>query len=306
MSRVRTVILGTGPVAISLARRLRSIPSGLALAAVTDVTSEAAIAPDLFGADVAVVRGGSRGLLNWTGFKDIGIIFDTAMAMSGEERDAMRRAGKRLIDLTPSEIGLPAVPAVNLAECVDASCVNLTTAGGQAAAPIVAALSQVVKVHYGEAVISMASKSADSGMRDRIDELTRATARSLETVGGARQGKAVVLLNPAEPPLKMRATVLVLSEVSDRETIRASVAGMVQAVRSYLPGYRLLQEMQFETIGNNVPVKIPGLGVFSGLKTTVLLEIDATADGLPGYAGGLDLLTSSAVAIADSIASQRT
>ncbi|RYD88822.1 MAG: acetaldehyde dehydrogenase (acetylating), partial [Sphingomonadales bacterium] len=199
-------------------------------------------------------------------------------------------------------IGPFIVPAVNMEANLAASNVNMVTCGGQATIPMVAAVSRVAKVHYAEIVASVSSRSAGPGTRANIDEFTRTTARAIEKVGGADRGKAIIILNPAEPPMIMRDTVFTLSEGADEEAIRASVEAMVKTVQSYVPGYRLKQQVQFERFGDNSRLKIPGLGEFTGVKTSVYLEVEGAGDYLPPYSGNLDIMTAAAKATGELIA----
>ena len=212
------------------------------------------------------------------------------------------KPGIRLVDLTPAAIGPYCVPVVNLEDHIEQSNVNMVTCGGQATIPMVAAVKQVAKVHYAEIVASVSSKSAGPGTRANIDEFTQTTARAIEQVGGAEKGKAIIILNPAEPPMIMRDTVYVLSEQVDKAKVAASVEEMAKAVQSYVPGYRLKQKVQFDDIPADAPLHIPGLGNFSGLKTSVFLEVEGAAHYLPAYAGNLDIMTSAAMATAERMA----
>jgi acetaldehyde dehydrogenase len=179
----------------------------------------------------------------------------------------------------------------------------MVTCGGQATIPIVAAISRVTKVHYGEIVASIASKSAGPGTRANIDEFTETTSRAISEVGGATRGKAIIVLNPAEPPLIMRDTVYCLTAYADPAEITASVEAMVAEVQSYVPGYRLKQAVQCERISHNAPLRIPEMDAeFSGLKVTVFLEVEGAAHYLPAYAGNLDIMTSAALKTAEKIA----
>jgi acetaldehyde dehydrogenase len=189
-----------------------------------------------------------------------------------------------------------------MSEYPDIDNVNMVTCGGQATIPIVAAVSQVATVHYAEIVASVSSRSAGPGTRANIDEFTRTTARAIEKVGGATQGKAIIILNPAEPPMIMRDTVFTLSEGATEDEISASVAAMIAAVQSYVPGYRLKQKLQFERFGNNNPLTIPGRGEFTGVKTTVFLEVEGAGDYLPKYSGNLDIMTAAAKAAGELMA----
>jgi len=208
---------------------------------------------------------------------------------------------KRVVDLTPAAIGPFLVPPVNFDALKDVPNVNMVTCGGQATIPMVAAVNRVAKVHYGEIVASIASKSAGPGTRANIDEFTETTALAIEKVGGATKGKAIIILNPAEPPLVMRDTVFTLSDIADRVKIKESLDLMVAEVQKYVPGYRLHQEVQFDAISPNHPEFIEGLGPVSGLKTTVFLQVKGAAHYLPEYAGNLDIMTSAALATAERL-----
>ena len=166
---------------------------------------------------------------------------------------------------------------------------------------MVAAVNQVAKVHYGEIVASITSKSAGPGTRANIDEFTETTASAIEKIGGAQRGKAIIVLNPAEPPMVMRDTVFTLSENADQDKIKQSVADMVAKVQKYVPGYQLHQEVQFDVIPESEAVFIEGLGLRHGLKTTVFLKVVGAGHYLPEYAGNLDIMTSAARATAERI-----
>ncbi len=214
------------------------------------------------------------------------IVFDATSAGAHEQAaPVLRRAGKRIVDLTPAALGPYVVPPVNLRAHLDAQEVNLVTCGGQATAPIVAALSRVTAVEYAEIVSTVASQSAGPGTRQNIDEFTATTARSLETIGGAAKGKAIILLNPAEPPILMRNTVYALVDIVDREAITASVLEMVRTVQQYVPGYRLKAGP-----------------LFDDHRVTVLLEVTGAGDFLPPYAGNLDIMTAAAVRVGEELA----
>ncbi|WP_417522091.1 acetaldehyde dehydrogenase (acetylating), partial [Marinobacter sp.] len=208
----------------------------------------------------------------------------------------------KIVDLTPAAIGPYCVPVVNLEQNLQEGNVNMVTCGGQATIPMVAAVSRVAKVHYAEIVASISSKSAGPGTRANIDEFTETTSKAIEVVGGAQKGKAIIILNPAEPPLLMRDTVYVLSDAADQAAVEKSVEEMAAAVQSYVPGYRLKQKVQFDVIPEDKPLNVPGLGHFSGLKTSVFLEVEGAAHYLPAYAGNLDIMTSAALGTAERIA----
>ncbi|WP_321810816.1 MULTISPECIES: acetaldehyde dehydrogenase (acetylating) [unclassified Burkholderia] len=257
---------------------------------------------------VATTHEGVEGLARMPGFDDIDIVFDATSASAHAHNDALLRAfkpGIRMVDLTPAAIGPYGVPVVNGERHLDAPNVNMVTCGGQATIPMIAAVSQVANVHYGEIVASISSRSAGPGTRANIDEFTETTARAIETVGGAARGKAIIVLNPAEPPLMMRDTVYALSDFADEARIEASVARMVKAVQSYVPGYRLKQRVQFDRIESDRPIRIPGVGErMSGLKTSIFLEVEGAAHYLPAYAGNLDIMTSAAMAMAERVAAR--
>ena len=257
---------------------------------------------------VATTHEGVEGLTRLPVFDDIDVVFDATSAGAHVENDAFLRTLKpsiRLIDLTPAAIGPYCIPVVNGQEHLKALNVNMVTCGGQATIPMVAAVSRVAKVHYGEIVASISSKSAGPGTRANIDEFTETTSKAIEVVGGAAKGKAIIVLNPAEPPLMMRDTVYMLSEFADEAAIAASVERMAADVQAYVPGYRLKQTVQFDRIEADRPIRIPGVGSrMHGLKTSIFLEVEGAAHYLPSYAGNLDIMTSAALRTAESMAEQ--
>ncbi|WP_369657500.1 acetaldehyde dehydrogenase (acetylating) [Variovorax sp. V213] len=255
---------------------------------------------------VAITHEGVEGLSHLPVFADIDIVFDATSAGAHVRNDAFLRELKpeiRLVDLTPAAIGPYCVPVVNGQAHLDAPNVNMVTCGGQATIPMVAAVSRVAKVHYGEIVASISSKSAGPGTRANIDEFTETTSKAIEVVGGAAKGKAIIVMNPAEPPLIMRDTVYTLSEFADEDQIAESVERMAADVQAYVPGYRLKQKVQFDRIEADHPIRIPGVGVrMHGLKTSIFLEVEGAAHYLPAYAGNLDIMTSAALRTAESMA----
>ena len=303
MTRVKAAIIGSGNIGTDLMMKMLKYPQNMELAAVVGID------PDSEGLAMARARGiattheGIEGLKRMDCYGDIRIAFDATSAYAHMLHDAALRAdGIRVVDLTPAAIGPFTVPPVNMAAHLDAPNVNMVTCGGQATIPMVAAVSQVAKVHYAEIVASVSSRSAGPGTRANIDEFTRTTARAIEAVGGASQGKAIIILNPAEPPMIMRDTVFTLSEGADEDSIRASIEAMVASVQAYVPGYRLKQQVQFERFGDNNRLKIPGMGEFVGIKTMILLEVAGAGDYLPSYSGNLDIMTAAAKATGDLIA----
>jgi acetaldehyde dehydrogenase len=256
--------------------------------------------------NVATTHEGVEGLARLGNFADIEIVFDATSASAHVRNDAYLRAIKpniRMVDLTPAAIGPYCIPVVNGQAHLEALNVNMVTCGGQATIPMVAAVNRVAKVHYGEIVASISSKSAGPGTRANIDEFTETTSRAIEVVGGAGKGKAIIVLNPAEPPLIMRDTVYTLSGFADEEAIAESIAQMAAEVQSYVPGYRLKQKVQFDRIESSNAINIPGVGAcMSGLKTSVFLEVEGAAHYLPAYAGNLDIMTSAALRTAEHMA----
>jgi acetaldehyde dehydrogenase len=211
-----------------------------------------------------------------------------------------------MVDLTPAALGPFVVPMVNLDEHLDEANVNMVTCGGQATIPIVAAVASVAPVVYGEIVASIASLSAGPGTRANIDEFTETTARGIEVVGGARRGKAIIVLNPAEPPLIMRDTVFCLVEDGDPDEITLAVEKMVANVQSYVRGYRLKQDVQFERFTDDNPLVAADFGWSGrGLKVSVFLEVEGAAHYLPAYAGNLDIMTSAALRTAERLVQRR-
>jgi acetaldehyde dehydrogenase len=303
MGTVKAAIIGSGNIGTDLMIKMLKYPQNMELAAVVGID------PDSEGLAMARERGvattheGIEGLRKLDCYKDIRIAFDATSAYAHKAHDeALRSDGIRVIDLTPAALGPFTVPPVNMDAHLGAPNVNMVTCGGQATIPIVAAVSAVAKVHYAEIVASVSSRSAGPGTRANIDEFTRTTARGIEEVGGAGRGKAIIILNPAEPPMIMRDTVFTLSDGADEEAIRQSIADMVERVQAYVPGYRLKQEVQFERFGDNSRLHIPGLGDFAGIKTSVFLEVEGAGDYLPAYSGNLDIMTAAAKATGELIA----
>jgi len=303
MSQKRKVaIIGSGNIGTDLMIKILRNAKQLEMAAMVgiDPASDGLARAARLG--VATTHEGVQGLTRLPGFKDIDFVFDATSAGAHVHNDAFLRQHKadlRIIDLTPAAIGPYCVPVVNLEQHLQATNVNMVTCGGQATIPMVAAVSRVAKVHYAEIVASIASKSAGPGTRANIDEFTETTSKAIEVIGGATKGKAIIIMNPAEPPLMMRDTVYVLSEAADQRRIAASIEEMAAAVQAYVPGYRLKQQVQFEQVCG---LKLPGRGTFTGLKISMFLEVEGAAHYLPAYAGNLDIMTSAALATAERMA----
>lgn len=303
MTRVKAAIIGSGNIGTDLMIKMIKYPQNMELVAVVgiDAASEGLAMARERG--VATTHEGIDGLKAMDVYPEIGIVFDATSAYAHKVHDAALRAdGKQVVDLTPAAIGPFTVPAVNMEAHLDQPNVNMVTCGGQATIPMVAAVSRVAPVHYAEIVASVASRSAGPGTRANIDEFTRTTANAIEVVGGAKRGKAIIILNPAEPPMIMRDTVFTLSDTVDEAKIEASVADMVAEVQRYVPGYRLKQKVQFERYGDNNRLKIPGQGEFTGIKTSIFLEVEGAGDYLPSYSGNLDIMTAAAKATGELLA----
>ncbi|SDI73801.1 acetaldehyde dehydrogenase [Pseudomonas delhiensis] len=303
MSQKRKVaIIGSGNIGTDLMIKLLRNAQHLEMAAMVgiDPASDGLARASRMG--VATTHEGVEGLTRLPIFDEIDFVFDATSAGAHVKNDALLRGhkpGLRVIDLTPAAIGPYCVPVVNLEQHLQALNVNMVTCGGQATIPMVAAVSRVAKVHYAEIIASIASKSAGPGTRANIDEFTETTSKAIEVIGGAAKGKAIIIMNPAEPPLIMRDTVYVLSEAVDQAKVKASIEEMAAAVQAYVPGYRLKQKVQFDEVRD---LNIPGHGRFSGLKTSVFLEVEGAAHYLPAYAGNLDIMTSAALATAERMA----
>ena len=305
---VKVAIIGSGNIGTDLMIKVMRLSTVLAMGAFVGIDPDSDGLKRAERLGVPITAGGIEGLVAMPEFRDIEIVFDATSAAAHAHHSAVLLAhGKRVIDLTPAAIGPYTIPPVNGDAHLDAPNVNMVTCGGQATIPMVAAVNRVAKVHYGEIVASIASKSAGPGTRANIDEFTETTSQAIVDVGGATRGKAIIVLNPAEPPLIMRDTVYCLCDDADQDAIAASVEAMAEEVRTYVPGYRLKQAVQFEHIGSNRPLRIPemadtGQTEFTGLKVTIFLEVEGAAHYLPAYAGNLDIMTSAALRTAEKIA----
>lgn len=301
--RAKVAIIGSGNIGTDLMIKILRHGKFLEMGAMVgiDPASDGLERAKRMG--VATTAGGIEGLLEMPGFSDIRIAFDATSAGAHHRHNKLlQEKGVRVIDLTPAAIGPYVIPAINLDEQLSAKNINMVTCGGQATIPIVAAISKVAKVHYAEIVASISSKSAGPGTRANIDEFTETTSRAIEVLGGASKGKAIIVLNPAEPPLIMRDTVFALSDIANKSAVEDSILEMVERVNSYVPGYRLKQKVQFDIFDEKNAPNLPGIGRKAGLKTSVFLEVEGAAHYLPAYAGNLDIMTSAAMACAERMA----
>jgi acetaldehyde dehydrogenase len=294
---VRCAIVGSGNIGTDLMMKLRRSPTlQLGMVAGIDPDSEGlararelGIETTTAGADPVIERAG-----------EFPVVFEATSAWV-HRRNAPRyeEAGIRVIDLTPAKLGPLVVPPVNLAEHLDAPNVNLITCGGQATVPIVAAVARTCRVPYAEIVSTVASASAGPGTRQNIDEFTKTTSSALVEVGGAEHGKAIMILNPADPPILMRNTVFcALADDADREAVAASVTSMVDEVSAYVPGYRLKSPPVFEEDVFTTP------GGVVHARVVALLEVEGAGDWFPPYAGNLDIMTASAVRVGEALAEE--
>ena len=223
------------------------------------------------------------------------LIFEATSAyVHREYAPRYAEAGIRAVDLTPAAIGPAVIPSVNGQAHVDAMNVNMITCGGQATIPMVAAVARAATVSYAEIVASVSSMSAGPGTRANIDEFTRTTAAGVESIGGAERGKAIIILNPAEPPMIMRDTIFcAVPPDADRDAIVASVVAMEKAVQEYVPGYRLLQEPQIDD---------PSPATRGQTKVSIFVEVEGAGDYLPPYSGNLDIMTAAAAQVGENMA----
>ncbi|ALJ21792.1 acetaldehyde dehydrogenase (acetylating) [Microbacterium sp. No. 7] len=307
MAKTKVAIIGPGNIGTDLMLKIIRLSDVLEMGVMVgiDPTSDGLARASRLGFETT--HEGVEGLVASPQFDEIGVVFDATSA-SAHKKNAERLLplGKRLVDLTPAAIGPYVVPAVNLGEHLDAQDVNMVTCGGQATIPIVAAISEVTPVLYGEIVASIASKSAGPGTRANIDEFTETTSAAIEAVGGAARGKAIIVLNPAEPPMIMRDTVQVLTARLD-EQARTAIADAVQArveqVAEYVPGYRLKQAVQFSDEDAELDALVPADRVLPGgyTRVSVFLEVEGAAMYLPAYAGNLDIMTSAALRAAERL-----
>lgn len=287
MSKVKVAVLGSGNIGTDLMMKL-SRSEVLELTAVIGIDENSDGLRRAREMGYEAISTGIEGFLERPERAEI--IFDATSAYSHiHNAKLLKEAGKKVLDLTPAAIGPAVIPAVNITDNLEAVNVNMVTCGGQATIPMVHAINRVQHVKYAEIVATISSESAGPGTRANIDEFTTTTARAIETIGGADTGKAIIILNPAEPPIMMRDTIhcLLDSKVTDETALIASIREMEKVVQSYVPGYRLKQEPLIE-----------------GDKVTIFLEVEGAGDYLPSYSGNLDIMTAAAVKVAEEWAKQ--
>ncbi|MET8778855.1 acetaldehyde dehydrogenase (acetylating) [Nocardia sp. NPDC004654] len=306
MTRTKVAVIGSGNIGTDLMIKVLRLSDTLEMAAMVgiDPASDGLARAARLG--VPTTADGVRGLIAMPDFAEIDIVFDATSARAHlANAEALAPHGKRLVDLTPAAIGPFVVPAVNLDAHLDADNVNMVTCGGQATIPIVAAISRVTPVPYAEIVAAIASKSAGPGTRANIDEFTETTGAAITAVGGAERGRALIVLNPAEPPLIMRDTVLALIDDPARragDAVRESIRAMIESVAAYVPGYRLEQDIQITPVPRDAPVRTLVGDRPVTHQVSVFLEVEGAAHYLPAYAGNLDIMTSAALRVAEQIA----
>lgn len=288
MDKVKVAVLGSGNIGTDLMMKLGR-------SEVLELTTVIGIDPESDGLKRAREKGyvtidnGIKGFLERPELADI--IFDATSAKAHiRHAKLLREAGKQVLDMTPAAVGPFVVPPVNINQHLEADNINLITCGGQATIPMVHAINRIQPVEYAEIVATISSKSAGPGTRANIDEFTQTTARGIEKVGGAKKGKAIIILNPAEPPILMRDTIHVLLEETDvdESAIIASIKEMEEEVQSYVPGYHLRQEP-----------------IFDGNRITVFVEVEGAGDYLPKYSGNLDIMTAASVKVAEEWAKNK-
>lgn len=305
----KVAIIGSGNIGTDLMFKVMRLSETLEMAAMVgiDPSSDGLARAGRLG--IPTTHQGVEGLIALDGFNEIEIVFDATSAGAHEHNAAaLAPYDKLLVDLTPAAIGPYVVPVVNLDAHLDAGNVNMVTCGGQATIPIVAAVSQLVPVRYAEIVASIASRSAGPGTRANIDEFTQTTSRALESVGGAAAGKAIIVLNPAEPPMIMRDTVQVIVDRLDesgRQAVATAVGDMIGRVAAYVPGYRLKQPVQFLDEDTEIALVPAEFRERESTRVSVFLEVEGAAMYLPSYAGNLDIMTSAAVKAAENLAQAR-
>jgi acetaldehyde dehydrogenase len=303
----KVAIIGSGNIGSDLMLKVIRLSTSLEMGAMVGVDPHSDGLARARRLKVPVTAEGVDGLIALPGFDEIGTVFDATSAKAHRANAAaLDPYDKTLIDLTPAAIGPFVVPAVNLDQHATARNVNMVTCGGQATIPVVAAVSQVAHVHYAEIVASIASKSAGPGTRANIDEFTETTAKAIEVVGRADRGKAIIVLNPAEPPMIMRDTVLCLVADADPAAIRASIEAMTAEVARYVPGYRLKQTVQITPVDPDEPLRTLVGDARPRWRVSTFLEVEGAAHYLPAYAGNLDIMTSAALRTGEFLAEQAT
>lgn len=289
MNKIRAAIMGSGNIGTDLMYKLKR-------SKVIEPTVMIGIDPDSQGLKRAKSEGlvvSHQSMAAVREYADLfDVIFDSTSASAHiVNAPVYRELGKIAIDLTPAAVGPLVVPSVNIKDALKVDNINMVTCGGQATTPITYAINRVVPVSYAEIVATISSKSAGPGTRANIDEFTETTAKAQTVVAGAKKGKAIIVLNPADPPIMMRNTVRCLIEqegLKIEKAVLESIADIVKQVQEYVPGYRLKHEPQFD-----------------GNRVTVFIEVEGLGDFLPKYSGNLDIMNCAAVRVAEVLAAER-
>lgn len=310
MTKTKVAIIGSGNIGTDLMFKVMRLSDVLEMGVMVGIDPESDGLARAARLGVETTDEGVDGLIESKQFDDIELVFDATSATAHHyNATKLVPLGKKIIDLTPAATGPYVVPVVNLDQHLDAPDINMVTCGGQATIPMIAAVNAVSPVHYGEIVASISSKSAGPGTRANIDEFTETTRAGIESVGGAARGKAIIVLNPAEPPMIMRDTVQVLtSRLKDncKKTVIDSIQSQVKRVNGYVSGYRLKQEVQFLDQGSEVNNLVPEERQDSHgyTRVSIFLEVEGAAMYLPSYAGNLDIMTSAALRTAERVIEQ--
>lgn len=304
----KVAIVGSGNIGTDLMFKILRGRGTLELAAMVGIDPDSDGLRRAASLGIPVTSNGVEGLIGLENFHEIDVIFDATSAKAHRANAALLAPyDKVMIDLTPAAIGPFVAPTVNLREHAASPNINMVTCGGQATIPIVAAISAVTEVFYAEIVASIASRSAGPGTRANIDEFTETTAEALERVGGAARAKAIIVLNPAEPPVIMRDTVACLIGPDHHAEVSASIDAMISRVAQFVPGYRRTQEVQFTPVTSDDPMRALAPDPEAGTHVvTVLMQVEGAAHYLPAYAGNLDIMTAAAVQVAEELASLAT
>jgi acetaldehyde dehydrogenase len=307
MTRTKVAVVGSGNIGTDLMIKVLRLSEHLEVGAMVGIDPDSDGLRRAQRLGVPTTAHGVQGLLDMPDFDDIAVVFDATSANAHlDNARLLTPYGKQLVDLTPAAIGPFVVPAVNLHENLDSPNVNMVTCGGQATIPVVAAVAATTPVLYAEIVASIASKSAGPGTRANIDEFTETTAKALEVVGGAKRAKAIIVLNPGEPPPIMRDTVHCLIGDADLDAVERQVVAVVDAVAAYVPGYRLKQRVQFRRLETDDPAGelVDAQHGRPTWQVSAYLEVEGAAHHLPAYAGNLDIMTSAALRVGESLAAR--
>lgn len=308
--KTKVAIIGPGNIGSDLMFKIINLSETLEVAALVGIDPTSDGLARAAALDIPITAEGVDGLMNLPNFDEIDVVFDATSAKAHlYNAGKLASKNKLLVDLTPAAIGPYTIPAVNLDASMAEGNVNMVTCGGQATIPMVYAVSSHFPVHYAEIVASISSKSAGPGTRANIDEFTETTSSAIEKVGGAGRGKAIIILNPADPPMIMRDTVQVVVDRLDdaqKQEVVDSIDGMAAEVAKYVPGYRLKQKVQFSDEGAELDILLPE-DARSGAYTRIqiFLEVEGAAMYLPAYAGNLDIMTSAAMRTAEAMVAAR-